>query len=539
MISEVMIQKVKSILKSDYRVTEKKEESIFKKEESILNSDYDVRGNKEKSILKKEGSDREAASEEITDDLKLEETVREFIAKFNLEMFELKLINSFGKTYKIKGVELTPYGFNAEINLVPGLNFIKLEQNLKGLQQCLNSTLILNYKNNRSKAVLKVVLDDIDITIPYRNPNIKPNEIYLGLTLSHEPIIVDCNEDCMFLVAGATGSGKTRYLYAILLSWILSCSHTEIGLFIADLAKSEFCAFRDVKHVMGYAEELEELYKITVYILKEMARRKRLMSKYRFRRSKEGSATNISDYNRLEPLNKLKYMFILIDEFSTVNPDATDTNEEKEMKEKILAVLRRIAKEGRAYGVFCLIATQKTTKEEMPAIIKNMSSVRITFKANDSISSEVIIGDDSAVGLDKRVGIYNLKGASKGDSDYLFSAALDIDYMNEELEKHINYGYKKESIDMMIKGLDLRESQLQQIYKMQEKEKVKKENNVLSESSNLMRKSVITYEIQDYSKMNVVKEDKASYIPPKVETKKPPKNGWYALENERKKLNKK
>lgn len=509
-------------------------ESLIKKIETTLKgklTDSSTENAKEKAIAK-EKTERESVEME-----ELKTTTMEFVSRFNLEMFELGLYNSFNKTYKITGIEKTPYGFNASISLVPGLNFIKLREKLSGLQQSLNCILILENKTNKNIGILKVILKDVDTSIPFTPQKLKPNEIFLGMSFTNEPIIIDCNKVCMFLIAGATGTGKTRYLYTILLSWLMSCSEKEIGLFLADLAKSEFCSFRDVKQVTAYAEELSELLLITEYLNKEMDRRKKVLSKYRYRGEGQASATNIEEYNAIEPDKKMKFQFIFIDEFSTLNPDATDTEEEKNMKERILAVIKRISKQGRSLGIFCILATQKTTKDEIPPILKNMSAVRISFRANDAISSEVILGDNCAVGLDDRIGLYSLNGGA--DKDYLFSASLDINDMNKIIRQHIDRGRKKESLEMMIKTLELREAQLDKIYKLQEKEKEKKKNNVLSESSNLMRKPVITYEIQDYSKMNVVKESKASYIPPRVEAKKPPKNGWYALENERKKLNKK
>lgn len=510
MISEVFLKKI---------------ESTFKKKQA---RDFNIEEiEKQNKILEVEEKNRIKEEEEEKEN-ELKDIANEFTKRFNREMFEHRLYNSFNKTYKLTALTKTPYGFTAQIELVSGLNFIKLKEHLTGLQQSLDSILILDYRNNKKVGTLKVILKDINVYTPFEPQHIRPNQMYLGMSFLNEPLIIDCNKYCMFIVAGATGSGKTRYLYTILLSWISHCSPSEIGIFLSDLAKSEFSGFRYVKHVEEYAEELKDLWLIAQFLSMEMDRRKKILAKYRDR--KNDAATNIEEYNMIEPNKKMKYYFCLIDEFSAIMPDATDSEDEKIMKEKILAVLKKIAKQGRSLGIFCILATQKTTKEEMPAILKNMSAVRISFRANDSISSEVILGDDCAVGLDDRIAFYSLNGGA--DKDYLFSPNLETNYMNAIIARHSNRSYQKESLDIRIKALEARENQKSFVETEYKKKEEKKQKSVLPENSNLFRKPVVNYEIQDYSNMKVITEEEAKNKLKNVD--KVEKNGWYALENKKK-----
>lgn len=457
---------------------------------------------------------------------KLNTLANDFIKNFNLEMFELGLFNKFFKTYQIEPLKLTPYGFDANIHLVSGLNFQILKDNILSIQQVLNCILILEFVNNKNKGYLKVIVTDIDKSIQYSPPKIKPNEIHLGMQFSLEPLIVDCNKNCMFLLGGAVGSGKTRFLYTTLLSWILSCSHKEISIFLVDLAKNEFNNFKYTRHVKSYAEDLDELLLTTQYLNKELSHRKQILSKYR----DLGTATNIEEYNLVEPNNKLNYCYLLIDEFSILVPDSSDSEDDKKKKEESLAIIKRLSKLGRSLGIFCLLATQKTTKDEIPPILKNMSAVRISFRANDSISSEVILGDNSANGLDDRVAIYSLNGGAK--KDYLFSPSLSTSMLNDLLKTHSDRSYPKLNLKLMIKELELKELEFQ---RLKNKEKINISNNkcnVLSDSVNLLNKSSnqLPYEIVDYSNMKVVKDERANLF---IKTEKPKKkkvSGWYALE---------
>jgi len=215
-------------------------------------------------------------------------------------------------------------------------------------------------------AEVQIVLNAIDENMEYINPKIKPHELYLGLSFSNKIQKNNNNDNCMFLLAGAMGAGKTRFIYEVLLSWILGCTSEEVWIYLSDVAKNEYIQFKKVKHVKYYASELEELHIMMKAVSSEFDRRKKIITRYR----EKGIATNIAEYNKTNKSNKLAYCYIVIDEFSILIPDKTDSKDEKEMKEFILASLKRLAKLGRSLGMIPFVATQKTTKEEMPSIIK-------------------------------------------------------------------------------------------------------------------------------------------------------------------------
>lgn len=343
----------------------------------------------------------------------------QFKNRFYELMFELDLYNKFKKTYKLNILKETNYGYYAHLYLAAGLSFNKLEVNRHIIEQNLKCMWIMIIEPFKEYAEIQIVLNPVDKTVDFRSPNIKPNELYLGLSFSNQIQKINVNEHHMFLLAGAIGSGKTRFMYQILLSWILSCTPEEVNIYLSDIAKNEYIQFKDIKHVKYYASETEELYNMIVEIRKEFNRRNKLLTKLR----ENSVATNIEEYNKLNKNNILPYLYIVIDEFSVLLPDKTDSKEETNQKEYIIDNLKKFAKLGRSLGVFTFMATQKTTRDEIPSIIKNNSGVRISFRANDQISSGVILGegDNSAMGLPKRVAVYKLDGSLL---NYLYSPNL-------------------------------------------------------------------------------------------------------------------
>lgn len=361
----------------------------------------------------------------------------EFEEKFYRLMLELGLYNKFNRTYWLRIVERTNYGFYAQLYLENGLAFTDIQEKIDKLQQCLNCIWIMTTKQLQDYADIKIVIYPLDEDLPYENPKIKPHQMYMGLRFTLNPLINDMNKNQMVMIAGGIGAGKTRFLNMILLSWILSCTPEQVDIYLSDIAKNEFCGFQHVKHVKYYANELEELL-IMMRKIKEMIdKRNKIITRCR----EKGIATNIEEYNKVSK-DKLSYVYIVIDEYSVVAPDNSDNKNEKEMKQEIIDIIKKITKIGRSLGIFTIICLQKTSKTELgeASIIKNMSAVRISFRANDRPSSEVIIGDNSAVGLADRYAVYSFNGGA--NKDYLFSPNLSTDMLNEMLEPYIENKFK-------------------------------------------------------------------------------------------------
>jgi hypothetical protein len=362
----------------------------------------------------------------------------EFEQKFYRLMLELGLYNKFNRTYWLRIVEKTNYGFYAQLYLVDGLAFTDLQEKIDKLQQCLNCIWIMITKQLQDYADIKIVNQPLDEDLPYENPKVKPHQMYMGLRFTLNPLINDMNKNQMVMIAGGIGAGKTRFLNMILLSWILSCTPEQVEIYLSDIAKNEFCSFQHVKHVKYYASELEELLEMMRKIKKIIEQRNKIITRCR----EKGIATNIEEYNKVSK-DKLSYIYIVIDEYSVVAPDASDNKIEKEMKQEVIDIIKKVTKIGRSLGIFTIICLQKTSKTELgeASIIKNMSAVRVSFRANDRPSSEVIMGDNSAVGLADRYAVYSFNGGA--NKDYLFSPNMTTDMLNEMLESHLEDGFKK------------------------------------------------------------------------------------------------
>jgi DNA segregation ATPase FtsK/SpoIIIE-like protein len=400
---------------------------------------------KEKKVVKT----KEQLKKEAEEKKQFQKDKLEFEEKFKRLMLELGLYNKFNRTYWLRIVEKTNYGFYAQLYLSEGLAFTDLQEKIDKLQQCLNCIWIMTTKQLQDYADIKIVNQPLDEDLPYENPKVKPHQMFMGLKFTLNPLINDMNKNQMVMIAGGIGAGKTRFLNMILLSWILGCTPEQVEIYLSDIAKNEFCGFQHIKHVKFYACELEELLIMMKKIKEIIDKRNKIITRCR----EKGIATNIEEYNKVSK-DKLSYVYIVIDEYSVVAPDASDNKIEKEIKQEIIDIIKKVTKIGRSLGIFTVICLQKTSKTELgeASIIKNMSAVRISFRANDRPSSEVIIGDNSAVGLADRYAVYSLNGGA--NKDYLFSPNLTTDMLNEMLEPYIENKFKQSKSYVSKKPFD-------------------------------------------------------------------------------------
>jgi DNA segregation ATPase FtsK/SpoIIIE, S-DNA-T family len=83
--------------------------------------------------------------------------------------------------------------------------------------------------------------------------------IYCGTKLDGQAIVYDMVEQPHLLVAGETGSGKSTQLRSILTTLVHSTSPNELRMYLADMKRSEFHLFRNVKHVEEVCNKASDL----------------------------------------------------------------------------------------------------------------------------------------------------------------------------------------------------------------------------------------------------------------------------------------
>jgi S-DNA-T family DNA segregation ATPase FtsK/SpoIIIE len=210
-----------------------------------------------------------------------------------------------------------------------------------------------------------------------------PLIIGLGRDVSGASVAADLTRMPHLLIAGATGSGKSVCVNAIITALLLEHTPDTLRFLMIDPKRVELTVYNGIPHLIApVVVDVERAVPVLLWATREMERRYKLFSK--------AGARNIESYNeklasRGEPA--LPYIVILIDELADLMLSAPDEVERH---------ICRIAQMARATGIHLVIATQRPSVDVVTGLIKANFPARIAFAVTSQIDSRVILDTPGA-----------------------------------------------------------------------------------------------------------------------------------------------
>jgi S-DNA-T family DNA segregation ATPase FtsK/SpoIIIE len=205
----------------------------------------------------------------------------------------------------------------------------------------------------------------------------------LGRDVSGQSVVADLARMPHLLIAGATGSGKSVCVNAIITAMLLTHTPDTLRFLMIDPKRVELTVYNGVPHLIApVVVDIERAVPVLQWATKEMERRYKLFAK--------AAARNIESYNeklagRGEPV--LPYIVILIDELADLMLSAPDDVER---------YVCRIAQMARATGMHLVIATQRPSVDVVTGLIKANFPARIAFAVTSQVDSRVILDTPGA-----------------------------------------------------------------------------------------------------------------------------------------------
>lgn len=202
--------------------------------------------------------------------------------------------------------------------------------------------------------------------------------------------IVDIARAPHMLIAGTTGSGKTIFLYSIIVSLLHKYPMEDLEFLIIDPKQTDFVFFEDLPnlyggHVVIDAEEALEMIRRINDVDKEER-----MKQIRSCRSRD-----INSYNEKNPDHRMKRLIIIIDEYADLIQTAEMQGKRKEF-EKFLSML---AQKVRSLGIHLIIATQRPSANIVTGVLKANIPYRISFRLPSHTDSQTILDMSGAENL--------------------------------------------------------------------------------------------------------------------------------------------
>ena len=245
---------------------------------------------------------------------------------------------------------------------------------------------IVNIKNGsgKSRVLLYTVpaISDLPDMIHWSDKYLSRQSFILNLGESFTgPVTVDLAKVPHILLGGSTGSGKSVLLKLLLMQAI----RKDANVCIADFKGGvDFPSAWHKACRMCFEEQstLELLTELT----EELERRKQLFA--------SAGLPNIDSYNAGRE-EKLKRHIFACDEIAEMLDKTGLTKEQKETVTKIESRLSMIARQGRAFGIHLILATQRPDANILSGQIRNNINCRICGRA-DNILSQIILDNTAA-----------------------------------------------------------------------------------------------------------------------------------------------
>lgn len=206
--------------------------------------------------------------------------------------------------------------------------------------------------------------------------------IALGKDIAGNPIVADLGKMPHLLIAGATGSGKSVCMNAVIASVLYKARPEEVKLLMIDPKVVELSNFNGIPHLISpVVTDAKKAATSLRWAVHEMENRYELFA-----------ATGVKDISRYNQVKKeedpsgsfplLPYIIVLIDELADLMMVAPADVED---------AICRLAQMARAAGIHLVVATQRPSVDVITGVIKANIPSRIAFAVSSQTDSRTIL----------------------------------------------------------------------------------------------------------------------------------------------------
>lgn len=323
-----------------------------------------------------------------------------------------KKLGDFDVSGKVLAVSPGPVVTMYEYEPAPGIKINKVVSLADDLAMALRATSIRIVAPIPGKSVIGIEVANANRE-PVRIEDIIASDAFhhsksrltlaLGKEIMGNPVVTDLAKMPHLLIAGATGSGKSVALNAMICSILYKATPDEVKLVLIDPKRIELSAYEGIPHMISpVVVDARKATQALHWAVREMERRYTLMA--------EKSVRNINQYHQklakemailkqtegsgdrpaLETENTpegLPFIVIVIDELADLMLVASRDVE---------LALTRLAQMARAAGIHLLIATQRPSVDVLTGTIKANFPTRVSFQVSSRTDSRTILDANGA-----------------------------------------------------------------------------------------------------------------------------------------------
>ena len=271
-----------------------------------------------------------------------------------------------------------------------------------------------------------------------------PLTIALGKNIAGEAVICDLAKMPHLLIAGATGSGKSVCLNAVIASLLYRNKPDQVKFVMIDPKRVELSIYQAIPHLLSpVVSETRKAAAALAWCVEQMEQRYKLLA--------ELGVRNLEGYHALvrdpasskramgRELKCLPHIVIIIDELADLMVVAKN-----EVEEYII----RLAQMARAVGMHLVLATQRPSVNVITGIIKANFPSRIAFQVSSKVDSRTILDMNGAEALMGRGDmLYSPGGVKPFRIQGCFVADAEVERLADYIREQEKARYEKEDFE--------------------------------------------------------------------------------------------
>jgi DNA segregation ATPase FtsK/SpoIIIE, S-DNA-T family len=221
-----------------------------------------------------------------------------------------------------------------------------------------------------------------------------PLTFALGRDVSGKAYAVDLAKMPHLLIAGATGSGKSVCVNALITSLLMRARPDEVRMILVDLKRVELAPYNGLPHLLQHViVEPNEAKAVLNWAVREMEDRYKLLAAH--------SVRNITAFNARPELDghaagdgegggRMPFIVLIIDELADLI-----MREGRKVEDPVV----KIAQKARAVGIHLVLATQRPSVNVVTGLIKANVPSRIAFAMASNVDSRTVLDAPGAEDL--------------------------------------------------------------------------------------------------------------------------------------------
>ncbi|WP_338819522.1 DNA translocase FtsK [Neomoorella thermoacetica] len=298
-------------------------------------------------------------------------------------------LDSFGVKVKVTQVSCGPAVTRYEVHPAPGVKVSRIVSLADDIALSLAASQVRIEAPIPGKSAVGIEVPNKEIAVVHlrevlEDPTFTEASsrltVALGKDIAGNPVIADLAKMPHLLIAGATGSGKSVCLNALICSLLFKATPQELKLLMIDPKMVELTQYNGIPHLLApVVSQPKKAATALHWMVNEMEKRYQLFA--------ETGVKDITRYNRLQQKENngqeaLPLVVVLIDELADLMMVAPADVED---------AICRLAQMARAAGIHLVVATQRPSVDVITGLIKANISSRIAFAVSSQVDSRTIL----------------------------------------------------------------------------------------------------------------------------------------------------